>query len=79
MHYAYGFGHMMGSGYGLFWMILWAAVLIGIVALIGWWFAKAFRSSQGAHESPQEILKIRYAHGEINDDEYRKRLEELRH
>jgi putative membrane protein len=77
-YYSNGIGHMMGYGYGLAWMILWAAVVIGIAALVGWWFAKSYRNAREYHESPQEILKLRYAHGEISDDEYHKRLDELR-
>jgi uncharacterized membrane protein len=39
----------------------------------------ASRTGNGASESPQEILKRRYARGEIDKDEYEKRLQDLRH
>jgi len=74
----HGAGYMMGWGWGIGWMILWAVILIGIVALVVWWASTAARTSPSNHEGPLEILKLRYARGEIDHDEYRKRLEVLR-
>jgi len=36
------------------------------------------RSRADSHESPESILKRRYAAGEINSDEFERRLAELR-
>lgn len=78
MYHSYGIGHMMGYGYGVFGMLIWALILVGIVALVVWIVNRSSRTSRPRRESPQDILKLRYAHGEIDEDEYRKRLEELR-
>lgn len=78
MHYGYGIGNMMGWGYGAFGMLIWAVILVGIVALVVWLVGRSSRTSQERRESPQEVLKLRYAHGEIDEDEYHKQLEELR-
>lgn len=78
MYHSYGIGHMMGYGYGVFGMLIWALILVGIVALVVWIVNRSSRTSRQRRESPQDILKLRYAHGEIDEDEYRKRLEELR-
>ena len=79
MHSGYGFGNMMGSGGGFLWMLLWTVLLVGLVALIVWLVGKGSRSLREQRESPQAILKRRYAHGDIDEDEYHKHLEELRH
>lgn len=61
------------------WMVLWwvvgAAVLVLLVRLV---VGSAGGSSRG-EETPEQILKRRYAKGEIDREEYRRRLEDLRH
>lgn len=75
MHWwnGWGWGHMLGMG--LFWLI----VLVGIVVVIVW-LVRA--GAGGAHApgepSAEEILRQRYARGEIDAEEYRERLAELR-
>ena len=71
-------GMGFGSGYGMFFgMFFWVLILIGIVALVIW----AIQKSGGANvvaekESALDILKKRYAKGEIDKEEFeeRKRL-----
>ncbi|MFQ6078729.1 MAG: SHOCT domain-containing protein [Thermodesulfobacteriota bacterium] len=77
---------MMGWGYGMGWfgMILmvafWVAVIVGIVFLIRWLVTS---TGAGGHhrergeESALEILKRRYARGEINKEEYEERKKNL--
>src|SRR5713226_8719437 len=65
-----------GSGGG--WMALgwltmlpfWALVIIGIVAVIRWAGARNVRSSRGPSDTALEILKRRYASGEITKEQY---------
>jgi len=60
-------------------MLLWWLVGIGLVALFIWWlFPAARRGSGSSGESPEAILKRRYARGEIDREEYKRRLEDLR-
>ena len=63
-----------GPGFGWFFMILvWVLMIAGVVALIKW-----LRSSSAQHgETPLEILKARYARGEINKEEYERMRREL--
>lgn len=68
---------MMGWGYGMgwFWPILmtvfWIAVIAGIVFLIRWLIVSTrTREHGGFGESAIEILKKRYARGEITKDEF---------
>jgi putative membrane protein len=66
-------GHMTG-------MWFWWLLAIGLIGVIAWAVVRsASRTGNGASESPQEILKRRYARGEIDKDEYEKRLQDLRH
>jgi putative membrane protein len=61
-------------------MVLWW--LFGIVLLVAliWAVARAAGSSRGGprEESPETILKRRYARGEVDREEYERRLTDLR-
>ena len=61
-----GGGHMMGnwSGYSLFWWVVIPVVLLSVVL-----FIKAFSKSEKKNPDAFEILKIRYAKGEISKEE----------
>ena len=61
---------MMGIG-----MLIWVAV----IALIVWLVIRAVgqRPSGGAAESAEELLRRRFAAGEIDTEEYQRRLETL--
>ncbi len=74
MHWDYGWG--MGSGLGWFLMILfWVLVILGIVYLIK---AIAGSAKKGEkEESAMNILKKRYARGEINKEEFEKMKDDL--
>lgn len=70
-----------GDGGHMAWMGLWW--LIGIAALLACvWIvlrAAAASSSAGPHtESPEQILKQRYARGEVDREEFQQRLNDLR-
>ncbi len=66
--------HMGGLGM----IFLWVAV-IGVVVLAVWLLASRGRGAvPGSEESPETILKRRYARGEIDRDEYMRRLDDLR-
>jgi putative membrane protein len=83
--YGYGYG-MMGSGmmggYGGWWfmpiimIVFWGLVIWGIVALVRGVSAGSTGPSAPA-DSALEILKRRYARGEINKQEYEERKKDL--
>jgi putative membrane protein len=61
------------------WMVLWWVVAIVVLVLV----VRLVTGSLGgpgtrADESPEQILKRRYAKGEIEREEYQRRLEDLR-
>jgi putative membrane protein len=80
------FDHGMGGwGYlfpGLMWLGFWVLVVVAVVLL--------FRGRSGSQpdrpagqpdrrpDSAERVLADRYARGEIDDDEYRRRLDTLR-
>jgi putative membrane protein len=69
----FGYDHM---GYGGLWMIIfWILVVIGIVFLIK--FAVDRTSSQSGGASAMDVLKRRYASGEISKEEYEEKKKEL--
>ena len=84
----YDWGHgpgMMGYGYGMGWfgpilmIAFWIAVIVGIVFLIRWLVLSVRPGSHGtaAGESALEILKKRYARGEINKEEFEEKRKDL--
>jgi uncharacterized membrane protein len=65
------------SGWHMWWMAGgWVAGLVLVLLFTrAWVHGTAFQQSQ---ESPETILKRRYAQGEISSEEYNRRLIELR-
>lgn len=70
---------MMGQyGYGVGWMaagwitmlLVWTLVIVGIVALVRWIGAQGAPSPGGSAGTALEILKRRYASGEITKEQY---------
>ena len=69
-----GFGNnLMGWGFGfygwIFMVLIWAMIIIGIVFFIKWFMTKS-SDLHNQDKSPIEILKERYAKGEIDKKEF---------
>lgn len=68
----YGWSHMGGMWF--FWILLLALIGLGI-----WWAVTSTgRKPPAVPETPEETLKRRYAEGEVDREEYEKRLKNLR-
>lgn len=71
----YNGGHMFGFGWGFMW-IFWILLILAII-----WLAKVFFSNSDNQEkrskSAEEILKERYARGEIDREEFEQKRKDL--
>jgi putative membrane protein len=74
-------GYGSGLGFGLggwLWMLGGALLLVGVVVLIVWLVSKVVQSSpvggmqmpQPAAQDANEVLRLRFARGEMTADEY---------
>jgi len=68
-------GHFFYGG-GFMW-IFWILIIVGIFFIIQAMTKGRSENSLSDKESPLEILKKRYARGEIEEDEYERRRKEL--
>ncbi len=72
-----------GSGFGwigmIFMAVFWIAVIVGIVFLIRWLILSTRAEGHKAHseDSALEILRKRYARGEINKEECEEKKKDL--
>ena len=64
----------MGFG-GVFMILFWALIILGIVALGRWLFSSTGSGDSG--KRPLEILQQRYARGEIDRDQYERMRQDL--
>ncbi|MDP2478995.1 MAG: SHOCT domain-containing protein [Candidatus Palauibacterales bacterium] len=78
-----GFQGMMGGwgwGFGILGMLFWLALIVLVVVLVWRLMERGGRGDsrhEGARETPLEILKKRYARGEIDRDEFERMKRDL--
>lgn len=75
----YGMGYGMGWFGGIIMAVFWVLVIIGLVFLIRWLAASAKAGTRGTGvvESPLDILKKRYARGEMNKEEFEEKKKDI--
>jgi putative membrane protein len=79
----WGHGPGMMGGYGAGWfggiimVAFWIAVIVGIIFLIRWLVLSTKGGVSGGEDSALEILKKRYARGEIDKKEFEQKKKDL--
>ncbi|OHA07279.1 MAG: hypothetical protein A2934_03035 [Candidatus Sungbacteria bacterium RIFCSPLOWO2_01_FULL_47_10] len=79
MNYEYGFGF---SGW-IFMLLWWALIIAGIAALIRWMMNQSRGTDAGGldrsaqNKTALDILKERYARGEINKQEFEEKKKDI--
>jgi putative membrane protein len=67
---------MFGGGMLLIW-IFWIAVIVGAIWLVIYLLDPKHKNRNRRESDPQEILRMRYAKGEIDFEEFEKRRKTL--
>jgi len=71
-------GYGMGIVGWLFMLVFWGLIIAGLVLLIRWlWDRGSTSAGSGGGETPLEILKRRYARGEISKEEFDRMKQDL--
>lgn len=67
---------MMGPFMWFFMVLLWGLVIVGVIYLVKWSMSRS-RTGPDNKESALDILKVRYAKGELTEDEFEKKSQKL--
>jgi len=67
---------MMGQFMWFFMVLLWVLVIVGVISLVKWSITRT-RTTPENKKEPLEILKARYAKGEITEEEFDKMSQKL--
>jgi len=71
------FGFSGAGAFGWFVMILWWALIIAGIAALVKWLGREWRGTPSNGKTPLEILKERYARGEIDSKEFEEKKRKL--
>jgi len=63
--------------FGGFMWVFWVLIVIGLVLLVKWLVQQSKPGEPTHTEAPLEILKKRYAKGEINKEEFEQKRRDL--
>ncbi len=80
--YKWGWGNMMGYGgwWGMGWLFMilfWLAIILAVAALLKWLVGASPRIDVPRQKDALDILKERYARGEIGRDEFDQKKRDL--
>ncbi|GAB1233008.1 SHOCT domain-containing protein [Ferrigenium sp. UT4] len=72
-----GAGGWMMGGMGLLSVLFWILTIVGVVLIVRWLTARNGQGKVSPAESPLDILKMRYAKGEIDKSEFDQKKRDL--
>ena len=72
-----GWGGGFGLFGGIFMLVFWVLVIVGTVLLIKWLITGQAGTYHGRENKPLDILKERYAKGEITKEEFEAKKKDL--
>jgi len=58
-------------------VIFWLAIIVGVIVLVRWLVVSSGRGGLEAAGDPMDILKRRYARGEINREQFEQMKKDL--
>ena len=71
------FGWHMGPFGWILMVLFWGLIVFGIVAVVKWFLVNPSGAGPSRDKTPMEILKERYARGEIDKDEFEQKKRDL--
>lgn len=78
MDFGYGYTPFMGFGF-VFMLLFWGLIIWGFVAFVKWAAGQnGMQPKSGEGKSAVEILKERYAKGEIDKNEFDAKIKDLK-
>ena len=80
MHDMGNFGANMGWGMGFGWIFMvlfWTLIILGIIAIVKWLSGGSVGNAGSPQKTALDILKERYARGEIEQEEYQTKKNDL--
>jgi putative membrane protein len=72
-----GMDGWMGGSLGWGWMLIWPITLIGIPLAFGYCLITRRETSEGRADTAIDVLRLRYAQGEIDEEEFETRRKML--
>jgi putative membrane protein len=69
--------HWWNGDWHVGWMTVWWLLAVVLIAVVVWVLVRAGGTLGGGRETPEQILKRRYASGEIDRETYQRMLTDL--
>ncbi|MEJ2183892.1 MAG: SHOCT domain-containing protein [Nitrospirota bacterium] len=72
-----GYGYGMGGYWGILSIVFWIALIVGVIFLVRWVMVSTRSPGVRREDAALELLKKRYARGEIDKEEFEQKRKDL--